>query len=72
MDKLTEALQNAPKTIASGGESFTQAAADWASFVIKNLDDPLLDKALDISAAIARFTCELSRLEGNGKLNGQT
>ncbi len=66
MQKLTESINAAPEIVAreDDAHSLTQAAADWASFSILNLDDPLLDKALAISTAIARFTTEMMRLHG--------
>lgn len=64
MKELAKALDVAPDKLAdNAAECLTQAAADWASFSILNLADPLLDKAMAISTAIARFTTELERLE---------
>lgn len=67
MQKLTEALKEAPEKLASDTqlENLVDAAAEWAAFVVKNLDDPLIEKALAISVAVARFTAELARVEAS-------
>lgn len=63
--KLTEALKRAPEKLAheAEAEDLKNAAAEWAAFAVKNMNDPLIEKALAISVAVARFTAELARVE---------
>ena len=72
MQALTNAISGAAKEIGTSEENLSdefpgnpecaalqQVAADWAKMSILTFDGKLLDLALDISKAVAKFTMEL-------------